>query len=199
MDAARYARIRELFLATEELPPKEQEAYLRVKTGDDGQLFREVLSLLAEHDSESAQIEGERATPVPYPLKAGSTIIPAELEQPPMPTGQTTSRGETAIGPAVKKVGRGKAPSTRRGESTGRGSITQEGAGRTRPSGSRVRPATKKKATIVAPVCPVAATVAAKPSSEYGVVVAGRRAADRAGGMVDILERRRTHSSHHPQ
>ncbi len=32
MDAARYNRIRELFLAVEELPPGQQEAFLRVQT-----------------------------------------------------------------------------------------------------------------------------------------------------------------------
>ena len=67
MDAARYARLRELFLAAEELPPKEQETFLKVQSGDDIELFEEVLSLLAEHDPESAQIEGERAIPVPAP------------------------------------------------------------------------------------------------------------------------------------
>ena len=67
MDAARYARVRELFLAAEELPAAEQEAFLKTQADGDSELFDEVWSLLAEHDAESARREGERAMPVPTP------------------------------------------------------------------------------------------------------------------------------------
>ena len=67
MDAARYARVRDLFLAADELAPEQREAYLRDQTGDDNELFEDVLSLLAEHDPEFAQLEGEQALPVPAP------------------------------------------------------------------------------------------------------------------------------------
>ena len=42
MDAARYSRLRELFLAAEELPPGQQEAFLHVQTAGDSELFEEV-------------------------------------------------------------------------------------------------------------------------------------------------------------
>lgn len=67
MDAARYARVRELFLAAEELSAEEQETFLKIQTDGDPELFVEVKSLLAEHDAVSARLEGERAMPVPTP------------------------------------------------------------------------------------------------------------------------------------
>jgi hypothetical protein len=100
MDAARYARVRELFLAAEELPPNEQEPFLKVQTGDDLELLQEVLSLLAEHDPESAQIEGERAIPVPAPTSvptiSGSTIRRAKSAK---SFGHETTRRSDSAGP----------------------------------------------------------------------------------------------------
>ncbi len=100
MDAARYARVRELFLAAEELPPNEQEPFLKVQSGDDLELLQEVLSLLAEHDPESAQIEGERAIPVPAPTSvptiSGSTIRRAKPEK---AFGHETTRRSDSAGP----------------------------------------------------------------------------------------------------
>ncbi|TWU04899.1 serine/threonine protein kinase [Stieleria varia] len=61
MDADRYARVRELFLAVEELPPSEQLDYLKSQAGDDQELIDEVRSLLSEHDAELARMEGESA------------------------------------------------------------------------------------------------------------------------------------------
>jgi len=143
MDAARYARIRELFLAAEELPRETHAGFLRSQAGDDPQLISEVLSLLAEHDAELARLEGERASVAPYPITPGSSIIPAA--PPPAKAGsassdhvlpktgaalpaEQTDRGETAVGRRGVKPNPGKAPSTRRGASTGRGKATQHGA-----------------------------------------------------------------------
>ncbi|MGB7346134.1 MAG: serine/threonine-protein kinase [Pirellulaceae bacterium] len=72
MDAARYARIRELFLEAEELPPEQQVDFLQSKVSDDQKLIEEVCSLLKEHDAESARLEGERATPVRPPMMTAS-------------------------------------------------------------------------------------------------------------------------------
>ena len=60
MDAARYGRIRELFLAAEELPLDQQRDFLRSQTEHDESLFEEVVSLLREHDPESARREGNQ-------------------------------------------------------------------------------------------------------------------------------------------
>ncbi len=68
MDAARYARIRELFLTADDLPQEQQVEFIQTQAGDDSELVDEVLSLLREHDPESARIEGERATPVRPPM-----------------------------------------------------------------------------------------------------------------------------------
>lgn len=98
MDAARYARVRELFLAAEELPTSEQETFLRVQSGEDTELLQEVLSLLAEHDPDSARNEGERAMPVPAPGSAPSvsrsTIRPAESGK--RSAHETTRRSDSA-------------------------------------------------------------------------------------------------------
>ena len=61
MDAERYARVRELFLAVEELPADQQREFLNAQCGDDHDLQQEVLSLLSEHDVENARLEGESA------------------------------------------------------------------------------------------------------------------------------------------
>ncbi len=67
MDVVRYARVRDLFLAAEELPDGEQLAYVRSEAGDDKGLYDDVVSLLAEHDAEAAKREGESAVPVAAP------------------------------------------------------------------------------------------------------------------------------------
>ena len=64
MDATRYARIRELFLAAEELPSTDHVAFLELQVGEDKELINDVLALLAEHNAESARLEGERAAPI---------------------------------------------------------------------------------------------------------------------------------------
>ncbi len=69
MDADRYSRVRELFLAAEEMSPHDQVTFLRAETGDDQELYDEVNSLLGEHDPESARREGEEAKPVSFPSK----------------------------------------------------------------------------------------------------------------------------------
>ena len=61
MDAAKYARIREIFLAIEDLSAQEQEAYLDEHADGDDELIREIRSLLDEHDPQSAKKEGEQA------------------------------------------------------------------------------------------------------------------------------------------
>ena len=61
MDADRYARVRELFLAVEELPSHKQRDYLESRCDDDQSLIDEVLSLLHEHNIESARLEGDSA------------------------------------------------------------------------------------------------------------------------------------------
>ncbi len=62
MDAERYAEIRELFLAADELPAEDRDRFVRAQAGDDAALVREVLELLGEHDSDAARIEGERSS-----------------------------------------------------------------------------------------------------------------------------------------
>jgi tRNA A-37 threonylcarbamoyl transferase component Bud32 len=91
MDAAQYSRMRELFLAAEELPPDQQEAFLRVQTEGNSELLEQVRSLLAEHDADSARIEGEQASPVPRPP---GVQVPGT--KPPSGPRRTSSRGEVA-------------------------------------------------------------------------------------------------------
>lgn len=76
MDADRYARVREIFLEAEELPQADQAAFVREQTSDDDGLRDEVMSLLGEHDAESARVEGERAMRLPNPGGTGTGPIP---------------------------------------------------------------------------------------------------------------------------
>lgn len=116
MDAARYARVRDLFLAVDELPKDEQSAYLEKEAGDDQELLNEVLSLLDEHDPESARIEGESAKPVG----------PGMMGAPPMPS---------ATGPAPKAPRLPKEQSTvRPTPKADSAQVTQFGAQRTHAS-----------------------------------------------------------------
>ncbi len=121
MDAARYARIRELFLAAEELPDQQRAAFLQIQTGNDIELLEEVQSLLTEHDPDAARAEGERAMPVPAPPSSpatGSTSRPAVSKTP----GQKTTRGDSAGATQEKRRG---------GKSS---DITKHGAQRTHAS-----------------------------------------------------------------
>jgi eukaryotic-like serine/threonine-protein kinase len=96
MDAARYERVRELFLAAEELSPQEQDAFLRIQVGNDMELLAEVRSLLDEHDAEFAQLEGQRALPVPTPTSSLSTTPPPS--PPAQKVNYETTRGEEFSG-----------------------------------------------------------------------------------------------------
>ncbi len=121
MDAARYARIRELFLAAEELPAETQAAFLKDQAGDDQQLIQEVLSLLAEHDPVSARLEGETAKPVGPPLVSATPAMPTA-------TGNVSSPTPRSLSAASHQQ------TTRRGVGDGGGQITQHGAQRTHAS-----------------------------------------------------------------
>lgn len=83
MDASRYNRIRDLFLAAEELPPGEQEAFLQIQTAGDVDLLEEVVSLLAEHDPQAARTEGDCAQPVSIPPTASVDPVGTAFENPP--------------------------------------------------------------------------------------------------------------------
>ncbi|MCC9601800.1 serine/threonine protein kinase [Stieleria sp. JC731] len=61
MDVERYAKVRTLFLAVEAMEPEQQRAYLEKECDQDSELLGEVLSLLDEHDVESARLEGNSA------------------------------------------------------------------------------------------------------------------------------------------
>lgn len=122
MDAARYARVRDLFLAAEDLDPSEQEAFVKEQAGDDAGLVAEVLSLLAEHDPESARIEGEKALLVPTP----ASTSPSVAKRPALTSAaeiQETKRGGSTTG--NRDLSRG----TKKGAE-----ITQHGAQRTHAS-----------------------------------------------------------------
>lgn len=87
MDAERYARVRELFLAIDELPDEQQREFLASQCGDDQELFDEVMSLLDEHDIESAKIEGQAAKKPAFP-----STNPAPADQRPVAGQPVTSR-----------------------------------------------------------------------------------------------------------
>lgn len=108
MDAARYARVRELFLAAEELPVDQQEGFLKVQTGNDAALYDDVVSLLAEHDADCARMEGQNAVPV----------IPPPGVQAPSNRRRTSSKKDAAL------------RTTRRGESGSFSQATQQNRGR---------------------------------------------------------------------
>ena len=124
MDAARYARVRELFLEADELAPSERQAFLESQVGDDKELLAEVLSLLDEHDADSARLEGEMATPVQPPPSALAAVA-AEM------TG--TGPIQTSSPPADHPTTRGGPGSAK--DAAGRASqITRVGAQRTHAS-----------------------------------------------------------------
>ncbi len=140
MDAARYSRLRELFLAAEELPPGQQEAFLHVQTAGDSELFEQVRSLLAEHDADSARIEGEQAVRVPRPPGSGQPGVRVPGSRAPSGPRRTSSRGEVADRTtrrgsslaASEATAAGATPSGRAPAGHGFASeITQHGAQRT--------------------------------------------------------------------
>lgn len=106
MDAARYARIRDLFLAAEELPAAEQVAFVRDQTDGDAALYDEVVSLLAEHDAQYAKLEGESAALVsPPPLSAsplGGTDIDSMIGSSPDDSPEISATESTSPKPESK-------------------------------------------------------------------------------------------------
>ncbi|MDA8743961.1 serine/threonine protein kinase [Rubripirellula amarantea] len=138
MDSTRYNRVRDLFLAADELPPGEQEEFLRRETADDVSLLEEVVSLLAEHDPAAAKLEGDCAQPVAMP--------PTE------PSSGSIALSDTYTGPSTSETfghGRGLSDSSasdssvsdsatkiqpRRSSSSDPGQITKQGVLRTHAS-----------------------------------------------------------------
>lgn len=120
MDAAEYARIRELFLAVEELPADERMPFLQKQAEGDSHLINEVLSLLNEHHPEFARIEGETAKPV------GRSMI----DTPALPTATGTSRS----GPKSKSPSKPSKQETKRGAAPSGAQVTQHSAQRTHAS-----------------------------------------------------------------
>ncbi len=96
MDAERYARVRELFLAIDDLPSDQQREFLASQCGDDQPLIDEVMSLLEEHDQESAQLEGNSAKKPAIPSATPEAAAAAAAEVP----GTEPERAATAPDPA---------------------------------------------------------------------------------------------------
>ncbi|TWT80025.1 Serine/threonine-protein kinase PknB [Planctomycetes bacterium CA13] len=134
MDADRYSRIRDLFLAADEMPRDKQVAFVRSEAdGDDG-LVREVLSLLGEHDPESAKIEGEMVMPLPTPLGMGSTPSIAGQAIDASST-MARSASDTQRGDESSVVDdSGAEPAGRQKKQVSSSEITQRGAERTHAS-----------------------------------------------------------------
>lgn len=138
MDAARYARVRELFLAAEEMPPEEQSTFLKVQAGQDDELLQEVMSLLSEHDPESARIEGQREIQLPpaaaphlSSTRGGVTEAGSgnrAIHRSDSSIGHRTTRGD-AIGP-TQDISRKKA----------KADITKHGAQRTHAAPRETEP-----------------------------------------------------------
>jgi tRNA A-37 threonylcarbamoyl transferase component Bud32 len=109
MDAARYGRIRELFLAAEELPPDQQHEYLKSQTEHDQSLFDEVVSLLREHDPESARREGNQPAvalraAVQRAGQSHSAVIPRRTDLVPHADGSSRSNRLDPIKQAPSKT-----------------------------------------------------------------------------------------------
>lgn len=155
MDAERYAKVRALFLAVEELPTEQHRDYLRQQCGDDPTLVDEVLSLLDEHDVDSAMLEGNSAKhPVLPPSQTASspTLSPfmpesGAIEQR-VASGESSGRTQRQFnrrkrelpsksGSAKSKHGRSETDSSGERVSKDRGDIAQvtmQGAQRTHAS-----------------------------------------------------------------
>ncbi len=131
MDSSRYERIRELFLAAEELPPGEQESFLRQQAGGDVELFAEVASLLAEHDSAAAQAEGQCAVSASIPSPITPEDLSADLSSIALESSEDAGERESDL-PPLKPSDANK---THRGDTssggTNRAMVTQQGALRT--------------------------------------------------------------------
>ena len=153
MDPKRYNRIRDLFLAAEELPPGKQEAFLQQETSGDLTLFEEVVSLLAEHDPAAARIEGDCAQPIVIPPAVGPDDIALSTvdAKPTLDTLDGLKDRESSISsqsPSVvsgldaflSKSGSAESGSAKlgtaesKGPRTDRAAITQQGALRTHAS-----------------------------------------------------------------
>ncbi|EMI20790.1 two-component sensor histidine kinase, partial [Rhodopirellula maiorica SM1] len=150
MNADRYARVRDLFFAADELSGPARQNFLENEIGDDKELMAEVLSLLGEHDAEHAQREGAKALPVPAPRELGQPVDVLEdavEKAEPRRAAEATKVPSTSelTYPPRKKLSRKKSsrtkPSqpdpldTKRGEKKVSASeITQRGAERTHAS-----------------------------------------------------------------
>lgn len=146
MDSERYGRIRELFLAVEELPHDQQAEFLAAQAGDDPELIEEVLSLLREHDTDFAQLEGDSAKKPAIPSTAAPSSGDPSPAQPVPPSGAMAANapflpagGGGDIAPASsgerlqkrreKKTSTGKSP-----RRTNPSEVTQHGSQRTHAS-----------------------------------------------------------------
>ncbi len=122
MDAARYSRMRDIFLEADELPPEQRESFVREKAGDDQELYDEVISLLAEHDPESAKVEGENAVPL-APPSLQQALAASDYTTSQNAGNKTTETGQQKSGPFVSQ--QTKRPSSQ---------VTKHGAERTHAS-----------------------------------------------------------------
>ncbi|TWU42808.1 serine/threonine protein kinase [Novipirellula artificiosorum] len=126
MDAKRYTLVRDLFLAAEELSGADQRAFVVRQAAGDQELVAEVMSLLGEHDAESAKAEGENAIPLQASLGL-PPAMPSAVSQP----GETERGGETTS--PVHAEGKNPAPPKQKKKASA-SEITQRGAERTHAS-----------------------------------------------------------------
>jgi tRNA A-37 threonylcarbamoyl transferase component Bud32 len=97
MDAERYARVRELFLAAEDLPDDQRHEFVSRQAGDDRELIEEVISLLQEHDADNARREGDSAKQPALPPAPPRGQPPSGLRQNPnTPASKRSNSGSTA-------------------------------------------------------------------------------------------------------
>lgn len=133
MNADRYARVRDLFFAADELSGAARQKFLETEIGDDKELMADVLSLLDEHDAELARLEGAKAMPVPAPRELGEpTVAPgdgtAKQSRAAKPT-QIASASEITQPPRTDKL-----DTERADKKVSASEITQRGAERTHAS-----------------------------------------------------------------
>ena len=74
MDPARYAKVRDLFFAVDDLPSGEVAAFLANHCDGDQALAAEVMALLRQHDSAAAAIEGQRVGANPNDILESKTV-----------------------------------------------------------------------------------------------------------------------------
>ena len=144
MDSERYGRVRELFLAVEELSHDQQVEFLTAQTDGDEELVEEVLSLLREHDDDLARREGDSAKKPAIPSIASSNPSPSAGSPPTeSPSGSMSvhapflpahgpSEGASAAGKLQKR--REKKTSSGRKQETDPAQVTQHGSQRTHAS-----------------------------------------------------------------